>query len=138
MQDAKVYRFSDYYVCFGGNKTQWWTKFLKKGFYHCFLLAREKDSWLIIDHVMGYTDIVYLENTDALKTIRDKGYTVVKAEANQNPCAKCHIFRPFTCVETVKHFLGISNPWIFTPHQLYRYIVIHQLYKYNTKGKQND
>lgn len=122
MQDAKVYRFSDYYVCFGGNKTHWWTKFLKKGFYHCFLLAREKDSWLIIDHVMGYTDIIYLENTDALKTINDKGYTIVKAQSNLVLSNKCHMFRLFTCVETVKHILGITSAWIFTPYQLYKYL----------------
>lgn len=122
MNKERAFRFSEYYVCFGGNKTHWWTKFLKKGFYHCFLLAREKDNWLIVDHVMGYTDIICLENTDALKVIRDKGYRVVKTQQNSVLSNKCHIFRLFTCVETIKHILGITTPLIFTPYQLYKYL----------------
>ena len=122
MNEKIGYRFSEYYICFGGNKTHWWTGFLKNGFYHCFLLAHEKNQWLIIDHVIGYTDIVFLENANPINTVRNKGYMVVKAESNLSTNKKCHIFRPFTCVETVKHILGIANPFIFTPYQLYKYI----------------
>lgn len=122
MKEPKLYRFSEYYIGFGGGKTYWWTKFLKKGFRHCFLMIKHNNKWLVIDHIMAYTDVAMIEGLNAAEGIKNKGYVAFKVKPNRDTNNKLHIFRPFTCVETVKHFLGISNPWIFTPYQLYKYL----------------
>lgn len=120
----EAYRPHTAVVFFGGNKTHWWTQFLKKGYYHCFIAMDIGCSkWVLIDPVMNYTDFIVVQNDDYfIKNLADKGYTyiITKPKVILNK-KKWHI-SPFTCVEVVKNFLGITKPFIFTPYQLYKYI----------------
>ena len=127
MKDFKGVRCQEYYVCFGGRKTFWWTRFLKKGFHHCFLLGlirKEEDLYVLVDHVWGLTDIAILKDKDVLKKIADFGYVPVPVKVPEQTRAgrKGYMFIPFTCVETVKHFLGINTFKVITPYQLFKYI----------------
>ena len=109
------------YVAFGGRRTYFWTHFLKKNYNHCFLVVGFGFWWTIIDPVLAFTDIFSLQSTDIKKVFAEKGYTLVKAKIDYDYKKVLHL-RPLTCVESVKRFLGITNPWIFTPYQLYKYI----------------
>ena len=120
----EAYRPHTTVVFFGGNKTHWWTRFLKKGYYHCFIaMDIGCDKWGLIDPIMNYTDFIVVQNDKYfIKNLADKGYTyAIMKQKFVWDRKKWHI-RPFTCVEVVKNFLGISNPFIFTPYQLYKYI----------------
>ena len=123
MIERYAYRPFKMFVAFGGRKTFWWTRFLKKGFYHCFLVVNvgNEDEWLIIEHIYSFTDLLFVKG-DALKVIQDKGYNLVEVTPTLSLKSKGYMLRPFTCVETVKHILGISNWFVFTQYQLFKYI----------------
>lgn len=57
IEDIEAYRPQTTVVFFGGNRTHWWTRFLKKGYYHCFIaMDIGCRKWVLIDPVMNYTD----------------------------------------------------------------------------------
>lgn len=124
IDNIEAYRPYTAVVFFGGNKTHWWTRFLKKGYYHCFIaMDTGYRKWVLIDPVMNYTDFIVVQNGDNfIKTIANKGYTYVRIKPKFVCDRKRWHIRPFTCVEVVKNFLGISKPFIFTPYQLYKHI----------------
>lgn len=115
---VNAYRFPFAYVAFGGNPTHWWTRFLKKGFYHCSLLIGNGFEWILIDPVMHYTDLILMHQRHAPEILKNKGYLLVRTTLKMPKKVSFH-FRPMTCVETVKRFLGLTNPKIWTPYQLY-------------------
>ena len=115
------YRYPFAYVAFGGQPTKWWMRFLKKDFYHCALIVGNGRDWILIDPLIHFTDLIILKNTPVLENLRSKGYRLVRT----TPCIPALTntqFRPFTCVETVKRFLGINAPKIWTPYQLFRFL----------------
>ncbi|MBE6446160.1 MAG: hypothetical protein E7021_01985 [Alphaproteobacteria bacterium] len=116
-----AYRFPFAYVAFGGNPTHWWTRFLKKGFYHCVLLIGNGFEWILIDPVMHYTDLILMHQRYAPEILKHKGYRLIRTTLTLPQTVSFHL-RPMTCVETVKRFLGISNPKIWTPYQLFLYL----------------
>ena len=116
-----AYRFPFAYVAFGGNPTHWWTRFLKKGFYHCLLILGNGYEWILIDPVWNYADLIFIRNKNILSVFKEKGYQLLRTTPHLATTEKGH-FRPLTCVEIVKRFLGISNPKIWTPYQLFQFI----------------
>lgn len=115
------YRPTTAYVAFGGNVTHWWTRFLKKGFYHCLLILGNGYDWYIIDPVMHFTDFIIVKTNCIEEIFHQKGYKTIKTEA-VIPTHVKFFLRPYTCVETVKHFLGIQAPFIWTPYQLFCFL----------------
>ena len=124
IDDIEAYRPYTMVVFFGGNRTHWWTRFLKKGYYHCFIaMDIGCRKWVLIDPIMNYTDFIVVQSdNNFIKTVADKGYTYVITKPKFVWNRKRWHIRPFTCVEVVKNFLGISKSFIFTPYQLYKYI----------------
>ena len=116
------YRPAFAYVAFGGAPTHWWTYFLKKGFYHCFLILGDGREWCIIDPVLHFTDLIIVKTLHIESFFLDKGYQLVRTTPAIPQKIKFYL-RPYTCVETVKGFLGISKPNLWTPHQLFCYLI---------------
>ena len=116
------YRMPFAYVAFGGGVTHWWTHFLKKGFYHCFVILGNGREWCIIDPVMHFTDLIILKTRDVVKILSDKKYFLVRTTP-QIPTDKKLRFRPVTCVEMTCRFLGITDRKIWTPYQLFRFLI---------------
>ena len=116
------YRPNIAYVAFGGNATHWWTKFLKKGFYHCLLILGNGSNWHIIDPVMHFTDFIIVQTNRIEEIFQEKGYKIIKTKP-QVPSKVKFSLRPYTCVETVKRFLGIQAPLIWTPYQLFGFLL---------------
>lgn len=121
MTKEPFYRFTTAYVAFGGRKVHWWMSFLKKGFYHCFLVMEQDNKWIAIDPVLGWTDLIFSEE-DLTNHFTRMGYRLIYADVKIPEKQEAHL-RPLTCVETVKRFLGIQNPMIFTPYQLFKYLI---------------
>jgi len=116
-------RYPFAYVAFGGKPTRWWMHFLKKGFYHCALLLGNGRDWILIDPLVHFTDLIILKNADILNGLKNKGYRLIRTTP-KIPDPTPVQFRPFTCVEVVKRFLGIYQPKIWTPYQLFKFLFL--------------
>ena len=110
------------YVVFGGGRTHWWTRFLKKGFYHCFVILGDGYKWIIIDPVMDFTDVVLVQDWCIVDFLKEKGYKFILTKPKHIYGKRKNALRLFTCVEVAKSLLGITEHFIFTPYQLFKYI----------------
>ena len=120
---AKGFRYPYAYVAFGGTCSHWWMRFLKKGFYHCALVLGNGRDWILIDPLVHFTDLIILKNVSIIKALRAKGYRLIRTTP-QIPEITPVQFRPMTCVETVKRFLGINQAKIWTPYQLFKFLFL--------------
>ena len=116
-------RYPFAYVAFGGHPTQWWMRFLKKGFYHCALVLGNGRDWILIDPLVHFTDLIVLKNADVIGGLKAKGYRLIRTTP-QIPSRTPLRIRPLTCVEIVKRFLGINDAKIWTPYQLFKFLFL--------------
>ncbi|MBR5130408.1 MAG: hypothetical protein IKV03_04205 [Alphaproteobacteria bacterium] len=115
------YRYPFAYVGFGGEPRFWWMHFLKKNFYHCFIILGNGYEWILIDTLSHFTDIIVLKNVDIKKALTNQGYQLIRTTP-VIPNVSRAVLMPFTCVETVKRFLGIKKRFILTPYQLFKFL----------------
>lgn len=120
---SEGYRYPFAYVAFGGRRTRWWMRFLKKGFCHCALLLGNGREWILIDPLIHMTDVIVLKNTPIRRVLKENGYRLVRTTPCIPPISGVR-FRPLTCVEVVKRFLGINQPKIWTPYQLFKFLFL--------------
>ena len=120
---SEGYRYPYAYVAFGGRRTRWWMRFLKRGFYHCFLILGNGREWILIDPLVHFTDVIVLCRTPIGRVLRDKGYRIVRTTPVVPPVTHTQL-RLLTCVEVVKRFLGINQPFIWTPYQLFKFLFL--------------
>lgn len=106
---------SNCYVVFEGSNSHWVSKFLDKDINHCYILVVSGENIITINTTVKGPEVFINNNiSDILKD----SYAI-KAE----PCAKRHsLLMLNTCVGMVKQHLGISNPFIVTPLQLFKYL----------------
>jgi hypothetical protein len=95
-------------------------RFLKPGFRHCFAAVDDGAAWLVADPradrlVVRAHDRAF----DLAAFYRGHGCTVVELVLPETAGRRIAL-RPLTCVEIVKHLLGLSAPGAFTPWRLYR------------------
>ena len=114
-------RYTEAVVGFGGEPTLWWMKFLKKGFYHCVVAVGSGNEWILIDPLIHCNDIVFLEISDVESFLNKNGYTTIRCKIEE-PKKRSLSIVPYTCVETVKRFIGVKNCKIITPFQLFNYL----------------
>lgn len=118
----KGYRYPYALVGFGGNKRFWWMHFFKKGFYHCLVALGNGHEWVLIDPLSHYTDIFVLKKVNLKGYLKSKGYRLIQTTPDVPMDSSMQIM-PYTCVETVKRFIGVKNHFIFTPYQLFCYLL---------------
>lgn len=115
----------DAIVVFSGRAALWWLRVLKAGFRHCFVLIRSRGTWIVYNPLSHRTEIVALRGLGGAELARffaGHGYTVLWTRTRPAP-ARPAPWRPFTCVEAVKRGLGIQAGHVWTPWQLYRYMI---------------
>lgn len=115
------FRYSRAVVGFGGTPSLWWMRFLKKGFYHCVVALGSGRQWLLIDPLLHYTDAIMIDDGDAECFLRKQGYRTLRVRITE-PRRRFRL-RPYTCVETAKRFLGLEAPHVWTPYQLFRFLI---------------
>lgn len=112
------------WVVFSGEAEIAWLKWLKPGFRHCFALLHDGRAWVIIDPLAPWTEILVPEldgRFDLAGWFAGQGLTVLPARTSR--ARRCVPFPAiFTCVEAVKRLIGIHDPLLITPFQLYRYL----------------
>lgn len=112
-----------YWVVFSGRTDLPILHVLKKGFRHCFVIIRDRGSWIIVDPLAHYMDVMMLDVPDDFDLpawCENQGQIVVRARPEHAQRLAPVFF--FTCVECVKRVLGIQRRRIMTPWQLYVYL----------------
>lgn len=97
-------------------------RWLRKGFRHCFVIVRVDRGWIACDPMSHRTDLDIVGDFSADQLAhwyRSLGLKVVQTRVRCAPSRLAPV-RPYTCVEAVKHVLGLHAPWILTPWQLYK------------------
>ena len=113
---------SDFYIGFSGKTDLFFLKILKSGFRHCFLFYGDNYQTFVLDPLANRIDISFIPLSVGVvcKIFEDDGVIVLKA-VKKYPKLKIGV-GVFTCVEMVKRILGISNIFVFTPFQLYKFL----------------
>jgi len=101
-------------------------RLLKSPFQHVYAIKQSPGGafWIVIDPKASHTDVNILP-VDQYPHIRllvkdDDVVVTVKAEIKEKDR---HTLCIINCVEIVKSLLGIRNFWMWTPRQLYNYLV---------------
>jgi len=102
---------SHVYVVFTKAKNLGWlTPFLHKEISHCYVMWADCDRLLVVDQSVNKTS-VFTRDSDS-----DIIGELVRAKVGDGG----KLLGLNTCVSSVKRILGITNPFILTPYQLYR------------------
>lgn len=114
----------EYYVVFGKAKIKmpWW---IDKDFQHCYVVRKEYDRiWTVIEDTYNHLQVhpYLVEDYPNLRDLIGNEPTVVRTTRKIQDVQR-GMFCIFNCVEVCKAVLGINKPTLFTPKQLYRYLV---------------
>ena len=103
---------SDVYIVFTEDSGHWWSRFLHPFIQHCYVLIPDRGRWIIYGKTEQYFDLFTLDD----QPFKLDEVIVVKATRKQT---KRSLFMLNTCVGHAKQILGMNNPFILTPYQLY-------------------
>lgn len=98
----------------------WYTRFLKAGFVHCFVLIDSHGKWVKLEGRNGRMEVTYLGMfLEPISHYRNQGAVVVETVTSEKPIKAPLVAR--TCVGLIKAVLG-SGSWAITPRQLYKHL----------------
>ncbi len=99
-----------------------WQWLLKPGFRHCFCVMDDGRFRIIYDARDGKPFTQAHTNTleDLTSHYRSHGYTVVETRMGDKPLTAP--LAVATCVGLVKCMCAIKAPFVYSPHQLYKYL----------------
>ncbi len=103
----------DAYVIFSKAKSNGWMfKLLHPMISHCFLIIPDRGRWIIYDNsVMGVSIFTVDSHGDIM-------HESIAIKVNLDSVGG--YFNLNTCVSSVKAMIGITNPFIVTPYQLFK------------------
>lgn len=112
-------------VVFAGRAGVWWLRWLRPGFRHCFAAVDDGVQWLTVDPLLHRLEIRASGLPSGFDLAAEyRRMELVVLEIAPHPVTlRCAPFGIFSCVETVKRLLGFRARWVFTPWQLYRFLV---------------
>lgn len=108
--------YSKHYVIFTDDSGHWWSRFLKPGIRHCYVVKPDRDRLLVLCR----STMEYEAYTTKLEDI-DKNGIIISCKAKP---ARRWLLCVNTCVGYTKQILGINKPFIWTPYQLYKYLKV--------------
>jgi hypothetical protein len=112
-------------VVFFADASEWWLRLLKPGFRHCsVLIANDFGGWISLESCSNQLYLGFDDRPHAPGAIVGNGPATASIELtiNSRPLPRRPRLRPLTCVEVVKHALGIYAPGVITPWRLYRHL----------------
>jgi hypothetical protein len=104
-----------YYVVFTQGDGGWWECFLNRDIQHCYLVKPQAGKWMLVSKCVRDMDIRILDDFSVVTP----NTLAIKVTAKE--CVR-GLLMANTCVGHVKQVLGIRNPFILTPYQLYKYL----------------
>lgn len=125
--------FVEWYIIFTDtNQRHWWQPLLKNGYFHIIAAATDGFNWFCFNPNLAFYEIG-ITNHRPDQTIYEVApdivddltiYSILRIEASRRVKTRVPwIFSPATCTEAIKALLGIDKFWLFTPWQLYNYLV---------------
>lgn len=118
-----------YIVFCDTERRAWWDVLFhtRPGFTHCYALRWDGFNWLFYNPHASFTEIAILPATseNALASMLEPEATVVEVEAfrKYNRIRGRWWAGPMTCVEQIKALIGVPVGRVWTPWQLYRYLM---------------
>jgi hypothetical protein len=112
------------WVVFSGQADLWWLRLFKRGFRHCFVVARDKKNWIVLDPLSPHLEMSVLtmpSSFDLPRWLESQNLKVLRAPITRDH-TKAAPLNIFSCVEVIKRFLGIHARRIMTPWQLYCFL----------------
>ncbi len=109
-------------VVFEDRPDSFWLRLLRPGFRHCFCLLRQPSGWLLLDSRSRGFEARQVPSCGADSLIRafsELGAHVIGMARGPMPYRRLPP-APFSCVELVKRAIGVTDPAILSPFQLYR------------------
>ncbi|NKB59010.1 MAG: hypothetical protein GKS00_22005 [Alphaproteobacteria bacterium] len=113
----------DALVAFHDHGAFWFSRHLRWGFRHVFVVTLNDGYWVMLDGRDGVPVLEVVAGVDfdlAAFYRKEHGFTVLRVTAPGLP--PCSPVMLGTCVGAVKRVLGLRAPWVLTPYQLYRYL----------------
>ena len=114
------------WVVFSPQADRAWLRFLRKGYRHCFIVMTDGNGWLSVDPMLHRTEIKQHRHLpdgfDFPAWLAKRGYDVIQAPVKYPSTKRFPVFRPLTCVETIKRILGITKRGVLTPWQLKKFL----------------
>lgn len=104
---------SDVYVVFTGDDRHWWSPALHETIRHCYIMMPDGGRWIIHGKSTRYFDLFTCEE----HPFKIEDVIVVKAKRRHS---KRGLLMLNTCVGHAKQILGINDPFILTPYQLFK------------------
>ncbi len=111
-------------VVFSGQTDFWWRRVLKPGYRHCGVIVECGQHWLVVEPLAPHLHLRLLPMSgDALTAaLKRRGLDVVETLVRL-PGGPGRWPSLFSCVEVVKRTLGLREPMVQTPWQLWQKIL---------------
>ena len=101
------------YIVFTKERRHWWVRFLHPEINHCYMLKPDHDRLIVYGKCLKSMDLYTIDSYKCIIGER----LLVKAAPKED---RQGLFMLNTCVGNIKQYLGIRNPFIWTPYQLYK------------------
>ena len=118
----------DWYIVFiESTYDSWFMRRLQPGFKHVYAMKKTEagNFWQIVDplrpHLKVYQELVSMYPHP--RAFAGPDAIILPITANIDRAGKVGTLSIFTCVDVVKALIGIRAPLVFTPWQLYKYIM---------------
>jgi len=99
------------YIVFTKEQRHWWTRFLHPDITHCYMVKPDGDRLIVYGKSRKSMDLYTVKDISCIIGER----LMIKAVPKEY---KQGLFMLNTCVGNIKQYLGIRNPFIWTPYQL--------------------
>lgn len=112
------------------NFSKWWEFFIHKKFTHCLALTEAGEGCVRLEPLAWGLLTIYhpicIDNY--LLSVAKSDVTALLSVTVDYRCHPKHMKRDIliSCVSVMKAILLLKKPWIFTPFQLYKYLVKYQ------------
>lgn len=113
-------------VVFSGKTDLWFLAGLATGFKYCFALVEQSAGWILYDPLSNRSVIMFYENLTKEEVVawyEHNDCKVVEAVIDDCMPIKMAPLLPYTCVEAVKRLLGIHRWLLFSPRQLFNFLI---------------
>ena len=103
------------YAVFTAARDHWRSPLLHPLYQYCYLLKADAGRWIVYCKTSEGLDLMTLDEFSA----SEGNVIVAKAKVRDN---RRSLFMLNKCVGHIKQAIGIRNPFILTPYQLYKYL----------------
>lgn len=110
------------WVVFADGVPRWWDRFLEPGYRHVFAMYQSRGWWVLIDSRLDFLDVRMLDvpRWSTFEEAVPYGYSHAYLVESFRPAGRIRsaVGWMASCVEVVKHLVGVRGFLVVTPKQL--------------------